>query len=373
MSSLTNVDMKNIPLNDLSRINPSEVEEMTSLFREVFASGNYLKGSHTQKLEQELSNLFSNRPVVAVANGTDALTLAVASLNLEHDEYVGVCPNAGGYGTTAVRRLGLRTVYIDVEPLTGQMDADDLETAITSDRKIRAVIVTHLYGFGGEIDRIADICQKHGIYLIEDCAQSIGARTDTRWLGTFGDLATLSFYPTKNLGAIGDGGAVVCSTSELAQKVSQISQYGWGARYSIERDNSFNSRIDEIQAAILVLRLNKLNEMNSRRREIISRYSSSLNSKRKMVGNNTTRFVGHLAIMISPNRDEDRTILEQLGIGTGIHYPILDSRQKAWYEPNLRQTPNAESFVNQILTIPCFPTMSDDEVNFVCKALASLQ
>lgn len=365
--------MKIIPLNDLSRMDSFEVDEMTRLFREVFTSGNYLKGSQTRKLEQELSNLFSNRPVVAVANGTDALTLAVASLNLELDEHVGVCPNAGGYGTTAVRRLGMRTTYIDIDPSTGQMEPDDLEAAIKSDPNMKAVIVTHLYGYCGEINRIAEICKKNGIYLIEDCAQSIGARIETKWLGTFGDLATLSFYPTKNLGGIGDGGAVVCSTIELAHRVAQISQYGWGERYSIELDNSFNSRIDEIQAAILLHRLNRLDEMNDRRREIIHAYSSSLDSNRTMVGENSERFVGHLAIMISPNRDEDRAILEKGRIGTGIHYPILDSMQKAWYEPRVRPTPNAERFVKQILTVPCFPTMSDKEVNFVCEALASLQ
>lgn len=372
MTNLKELHMKMIPLNDLSRISDDEVEFLTNLFREVCASGQYLKGVWTNRFEVALSQIFSGRDVVSVANGTDALTLAVAALRLHSDSVVAVAPNAGGYGTTAVRRLGLRTTFVDVDEVSAQMDPESLRNALQNNPTIGAVIVTHLFGLSGRIEEISDICREFDVPLIEDCAQSIGARVNSKPIGTFGSMATLSFYPTKNLGGMGDAGAVVCATAELSQLVSQLAQYGWGSRYSIEMLNGFNSRIDEIQAGILHCRLSTLEIHNEHRREIIQTYNKVLPSNRRMIFDASERFVGHLAVMVTPHRASDIQFLEKAGIGTGIHYPILDFDQPAWKTEQNVHTPAAKRLSDRILTLPCFPTMSQQEVDYVCSVLGQL-
>jgi dTDP-4-amino-4,6-dideoxygalactose transaminase len=364
--------MNSIPLNDLSRISMTEADLLTGLFREICISGQYLKGAFTQRLEGSLSNIFENRHVVAVANGTDALTLAVAALQLPPNAKIAVAPNAGGYGTTAVRRLGLHPIYIDVEITTAQMDPESLRSSLKSDAAIEAVIVTHLFGLCGRIDEIVEICDEFSIPLIEDCAQSIGARINSKPAGTFGSMASLSFYPTKNLGGMGDGGAVVCSNEELASLVSQLAQYGWGDRYTVEIPNGFNSRIDEIQAAILCAKFPLLEENNKRRRQIIEKYSASITGQRSMIFENSDRFVAHLAIMVTRTRSDDTKFLEDNGISTGIHYPILDYNQPAWMHLNETTSPRAEELCSRIVTLPCFPTMSEDESDHVASILSQL-
>jgi dTDP-4-amino-4,6-dideoxygalactose transaminase len=364
--------MNSIPLNDLSRISDSDVSLLTGLFQEICTSGNYLKGVRTHELEADISRLFEDRYVVAVANGTDALTLAVAALELPIGAKVAVVPNAGGYATTAVRRLGLFTTYVDVEIDTAQMDPYSLRTSLLTDSTIEAVIVTHLFGLCGRIEEIVEICKEFQVHLIEDCAQSIGARVNSKPAGTFGSIATLSFYPTKNLGGMGDGGAVVCSRSEQADLVMKIAQYGWSERYKIEILHGFNSRIDEIQAAILSAKIPELEKNNNRRREIINRYSLSLSGQRSMLFENSARFVGHLAIMTTPTRISDTKFLELNGVATGIHYPILDYNQPAWIESNTISLPHAEDLCSRILTLPCFPGMTNEEVEHVASTLAQL-
>jgi dTDP-3-amino-2,3,6-trideoxy-4-keto-D-glucose/dTDP-3-amino-3,4,6-trideoxy-alpha-D-glucose/dTDP-2,6-dideoxy-D-kanosamine transaminase len=364
--------MNSIPLNDLSRISESEVSLLTELFMEICKSGNYLKGAYTRAFESDISGLFDSRFVVAVANGTDALTLAVAALQLPSSAKVAVVPNAGGYATTAVQRLGLCTTYIDVEIDTAQMDPQSLRTSLVADSTIAAVVVTHLFGLCGRIEEIVEVCEEFQVPLIEDCAQSIGARVDSKPVGTFGSIATLSFYPTKNLGGMGDGGAVVCSSYEQAKLVAQIAQYGWSERYKIEILHGFNSRIDEIQAAFLSTKIAQLEENNQRRRDIINEYSLSLSGQRSILFENSSRCVGHLAIMNTPTRVSDTEYLEHHGVSTGIHYPILDYKQPAWSNSGGTFLPNAEELCGRILTLPCFPGMTDEEVKHVASILSQM-
>jgi len=367
--------MKSIPLNDLSRISDSEIDILTGLFKDICSSGQYLRGDFTRQLEDRLSNVFENRQVIAVANGTDALTLAVAALQLPPIAKVAVAPNAGGYGSIAARRLGLQPVFVDVEIATAQMDPDSLRAYLEKDSAVGAVIVTHLFGLCGRIEEIADICEEFSIPLIEDCAQSIGARVNSRPVGAFGSIATLSFYPTKNLGGMGDGGAVICSNAELAKLVSQLAQYGWGDRYAIEYLNGFNSRLDEIQAAIINTRLPMLDQMNSARKTIIERYNLALREPRRIIFSSDQNFVGHLAILVTPTRNLDAAFLQAEGISTGVHYPLLDPEQPAWSQEDFQWQvliPNAFELNTQILTLPCFPTMTEKEIAHVCRTLSVL-
>jgi dTDP-4-amino-4,6-dideoxygalactose transaminase len=221
---------------------------------------------------------------------------------------------------------------------------------------------------------ISSICQEFGVKLIEDCAQAIGAYLDGRPAGSWGDASTFSFYPTKNLGCLGDGGAVAVKDAIVANHLRQLAQYGWNGRYSVEVAGGFNSRIDEIQAAILVHRIENLEEDNKRRRSIVKRYAGALSSQRCMLWKDDSSFVGHLAIMVSATRDADKKALENSGIGTGVHYPITDHQQIAWKNTFADQiNPKADLLTSQILTLPCFPKMTEGEVNAVCNALSQLQ
>jgi dTDP-4-amino-4,6-dideoxygalactose transaminase len=268
--------------------------------------------------------------------------------------------------------LGATPVFIDVDTETAQMSAISLRNTLIVE-KISVVVLTHLYGLVGDVVEIANICKEFNVPLIEDCAQSFGAKIGDQPAGTFGDISTFSFYPTKNLGAFGDAGAVLTRRRDLAQKVQSIAQYGWGDRYSVDLENGVNSRIDEIQAAALLRQLPFIESQNLKRRQIIQRYQAALSQRRRMIMSNENNFVGHLAIMVTNSRDSDRKFLNDLGIATGVHYPITDNEQPAWKELlGDVQLPNTDKVQQQILTLPCFPGMTSSEINQVVTALAQL-
>lgn len=361
-----------IPLNDLSRqISDRQTLEKAALGT-VLESGYYMKGRHTQELEDSLSKLVDAYGTLAVANGTDALMLAMLGLGVSENDKVATVPNAGGYSSTAAFRIGAKPVMVDIDTEIAQMSVASLEDVL-SKNEIKVVVVTHLYGQLADIESISNICKKYGAMLIEDCAQAIGASRNSRYAGSWGDAATFSFYPTKNLGAIGDGGAVSFKASDSLDRAKLLSQYGWSERYKISLRGGFNSRIDEIQAAILNVRMNYLHEDNSRRRTIVNEFRNSVTGTRRMLGENNESYVAHLAVMVTESRDQDMKNLELLGIATGIHYPILDHAQPAWASLfELTSTSQAENFNQQIVTLPCFPNLSDNEVQQICDALKSL-
>lgn len=364
--------MKTVPLNDLSRMGEAEIEELTSLARSVISSGHFLSGPHTKKFVSGVSERVDGRPVVCVGNGTDALYLGLTTLGVGEGSRVATVPNAGGYATGAALRLGAVPVMVDADPVTAQMSLPSLERVLGTDR-IDVVVVTHLYGLARGVEEIVTLCAAHGVAVLEDCAQSFGCVSGTRPVGTFGDVATFSFYPTKNLGALGDAGAVALRSGEMAVRAQQIAQYGWGERYVVTEAGGFNSRIDELQAAFLNHRLANLDAENARRREIVLRYRDACRGGRAMVASAGPEFTGHLAVMLTGSRQSDQRALQELGIGTGIHYPVLDHHQPAWASlVENSGTPGAEELVGRILTLPCFPSMTEEEVARVEQSLATL-
>jgi dTDP-4-amino-4,6-dideoxygalactose transaminase len=209
--------------------------------------------------------------------------------------------------------------------------------------------------------------------LIEDCAQAFGAKINGRSVGSWGDASTFSFYPTKNLGALGDGGAISFKQESHLERARQLAQYGWSDRYEVTLLGGVNSRIDEIQAAVLLLRLQKLDEENRKRRDVVKLYSESLTGTRKMVFIENESFVGHLAVLVTDSRDKDQAVLNAAGIATGVHYPIMDSDQPAWQSIFENQTtPIAAINAQKILTLPCFPRMTQSEIQLVCTTLSEL-
>jgi dTDP-4-amino-4,6-dideoxygalactose transaminase len=254
------------------------------------------------------------------------------------------------------------------------MDPDCLEEMLSEE--IAAVVVTHLYGNVAPISKIVSLCQKFGIKVIEDCAQSAGAKESDLYVGTIGDVGAFSFYPTKNLGAIGDGGAVVTNNLELAEKILSLRQYGWGNnKYLIEISGGSNSRLDEIQAAVLRLELKKLDDRNQRRRNIVSRFYDALSdSSISVVTSHTSDSACHLAVVLLP-KSSQRAIfvkfMEDNKVQTAIHYPVLDIDQPGLKGLNKNYSlPVSVDSNLRIVTLPLFPELTIHEVDHICKALS---
>ena len=362
-----------VPINDLSRWDNSERDRIDRRIQTVVKSGHFMLGSNTKELESQLSSRLDGLNVMCVGNGTDALVVSILGLGLQAGDKIATAANAGGYATGAILRLGCIPVLIDVEIDTAQMSPNSLLAALEQHSDIKAVIVTHLYGLMADIAAISAITREKKTLLIEDCAQSIGATRDGREAGSWGDASTFSFYPTKNLGCLGDGGAVAFRNEADYASGRRVAQYGWSERYVISDMNGFNSRLDEIQAAVLLERIQTLQSNNDKRRAIVRQYADVLPVSHKMIWQDDASYVGHLAIVVGPSRAHIQQVLDAHEVGHGIHYPLTDNSQPAW-QMNFRDAtvPNCDQLATQIVTIPCFPSMTDAEIGQVCSALAAL-
>jgi dTDP-4-amino-4,6-dideoxygalactose transaminase len=361
-----------VPINDLSRWDSSEVKNINQRIQEVVSSGHFMLGPNTTRLEAILGERLGGMNVVCVGNGTDALVVSLLGLGISVGDKVATVANAGGYATGAILRIGAIPILIDVEQDSAQMSVDHL-TATLSNNNIRAVVVTHLYGLMADIASLSRIAAENGVLLIEDCAQAIGATINGHEAGSWGDAATFSFYPTKNLGCLGDGGAVAFRDSKTYELGKQIAQYGWSDRYVISEQNGFNTRLDEIQAAVLLERLQSLDANNARRRAIVRRYARVLPTGYRLIWKDDSSYVGHLAILVGTSRSHIQKTLTDHHIGHGIHYPLTDNQQPAWQNIFASvSVPQSEALAEQIVTLPCFPAMSEQEIEQVCSALVAL-
>lgn len=361
-----------LPVNDLRRARAADTAAILDAIRRVVAGGWYVHGLEHAAFEAELAAMLGVRHVAGVASGTDALVLAMLAVGCGPDGEVVTAANAGGYAAGAAGQIGAPVVYCDVDPITLLATPRTVEAAIGS--ATRAVVVTHLYGNVAEIGAIVDLCRPKGIAVIEDCAQAIGG-TDAggRRVGSLGDASAFSFYPTKNLGAIGDGGAVATSSDSIAARVRSLRQYGWAAKYRIEEPSGRNSRLDELQAAVLRIGLAELDERNERRCTIAQRYGDACGAGHvRLVTGAGCGTVAHLAVVRTPQRVELRRALSDLGIGTDVHYPIPDHRQPGLAPPaRLTDLTECERASSEVLTVPCFPEMTDEEVERVAIALGA--
>lgn len=311
---------------------------------------------------------------ISVANGTDALELALRGLGIAAGDTVATAANAGFYTSTAVLAIGASPLYLEVDVNTHLITLKEVEQAIRQGAK--AIVVTHLYGQAQrDIVAISDLCRSSGLALVEDCAQATGARINGKPVGGFGDAGCFSFYPTKNLGALGDGGAVVTNSLDVAAKVSCLRQYGWSAKYQVDLAGARNSRLDELQAAVLSEFLPHLDEWNSRRRDIAAQYSNRItHSAIKLPPKGAEDYVAHLYVVRCVDRDSLREHLRNLDIATDVHYPIPDYRQ-AVFENRFEQVllPNTDQLAREVLTLPCYPEMSDADVDEVVEGVNAWQ
>lgn len=358
--------------NDTRRLNDSISKELKDSIQRVISSGWYILGEEVESFEREFADYCGTRHCIGVGNGTDALEIALRALDIGYNDKVACVANAGYYSSSAILSVGATPQYVDVTWETMTMDPICLEQTITKSTK--AIIVTHLYGQMSYMPQIMAVTEKHEIPVIEDCAQAHGAVLKGKKAGSWGGLGCFSFYPTKNLGALGDGGAITTSNEKLEKKIRQLRQYGWGKKYIAESPGGKNSRLDELQAAVLRVKLKHLDGWNNKRRKIAARLTGALNGLELVLPNNFGEdYVAHLYVVRTNNREYLQKKLNNAGIATDVHYPIPDYKQKSlkglFKGTNL---PNTEKCTKEVLTLPCFPEMIEEELSTVIKTLKQL-
>jgi dTDP-3-amino-2,3,6-trideoxy-4-keto-D-glucose/dTDP-3-amino-3,4,6-trideoxy-alpha-D-glucose/dTDP-2,6-dideoxy-D-kanosamine transaminase len=332
-------------------------------------SGWYVLGNEHDAFEVEFAKYLGVSHVLGVANGTDALEIALRAVGCGRGDEVMVTANSGGYASIAARCVGAVPRFADVDPVALSLDLDEVRRKVVP--ATRAIVVTHLYGaVNPSIEDLAAFARDSGVALIEDCAQAHGARVGTRLAGTFGDIATFSFYPTKNLGALGDGGAISTSSDSLADRVRKLRQYGWSDRYVSVLPGGRNSRLDEVQAAVLRVKLTHLDRFNLMRRRVVNAYGEAAPSLRP-IGVGDSGFAAHLAVVRPSNRERFTAAAREVGIATGIHFPLPDYRQPAFGEGASNSLAVTELASMQVTSLPCHPFLSADEVDRVVKFLQS--
>lgn len=328
----------------------------------------YVLGTEVTAFEAEFAAYQGARSCIALANGTDALEIALRTLGIGPGKRVALVANAGFYGSTAVHAVGAEPVYVDVDAATLTMAPAALQAALATG--VDAVIVTHLYGQMADIEPIAAMAADSRVPLIEDCAQAHGATRDGRRAGSFGDIGCFSFYPTKNLGAIGDGGAITTSSAELETRARRLRQYGWSSKYHVTEAGGRNSRLDELQAAVLREKLPLLDTWNARRRDIAARYNAAFAGLPVQLPASTgDDFVAHLYVIRVPDRAAFIAAMSAAGVGTDIHYPVPDHRQSAYPQAGGTSLPVTEAASGAVVTLPCFPGLDAASVERVIAAV----
>lgn len=364
--------MAGVPVADPLRLAEQERRAVRAAVDDVLAGGSLVLGSRVKAFEEAFAAYLAPegpRPqVIGVGNGTDALTIALLALAPPEGSGVLVPVNDAGFAATAARAAGLVPVPTDADALTGLVDVAALEEARRPD--VRVAVVTHLHGQPVDLDAILAWGRDHDVLIVEDAAQAHGAAVHGRRVGTLADAATFSFYPTKNLGALGDGGAVVLHDVEAAGRARRLRQYGWGERFRITMPHGRNSRLDALQAAVLQSRLPFLDENNTRRRSVVARYRRALEGSGAVVVGDGPGAVAHHAVVVHPERDRLAKELDRHDIGTSVHYPWLVTEM-----PGLGvvpvPTPRADQGRRHQLSLPCFPTLTDAEVDTVTDVLAA--
>jgi len=345
--------------------------EIDQAIRRVLDGGMYVLGQEVAKFEEEFARYLGAQHAIGVGSGTDALHVALRACGIGPGHAVLTVSHTAVATVAAIELAGAEAVLIDVDPVTATIDANQLDDVLKRQHpgRIKAVIPVHLYGHPADMPAIMDVAERHGLLVVEDCAQSHGADLDGRKTGTWGHIAAFSFYPTKNLGAVGDGGAVVTNDSRLAEQARLLREYGWRERY-ISDFPGLNTRLDELQAALLRVKLPHLDEENSRRRELARRYDAVLSDTSVAVPGvrNGVSHAYHQYVVRSDHRDDLRSFLKANGVGTLIHYPVpvhLQPGYRGRAGVNDVGLPETESMCRRILSLPMHPQLTDAEAKEV--------
>jgi dTDP-4-amino-4,6-dideoxygalactose transaminase len=363
-----------IPVLDLTRYDDALEEEIARAVAEVFASGRFVLGAGVEAFERELAAFLGCRHVVGVSSGTDALLVALMALGVGPGDEVVTSPFTFFASGGVVARLGAKPVFLDIEPGGFELDPARLEAALSP--RTKAILPVHLYGQAADMDAILAIARPRRIPVLEDACQAIGATAGGRLAGTLGDLGAFSFYPTKNLGAAGDAGAVATNDDALAALVRDLRVHGGSQTYVHERVGG-NFRLDAIQAAVLRAKLPRLPAWNERRRAIAALYRerlSGLEGAGRVVlpaERPGRRHVYHQFVVRVADRDGVRRRMAERGVATSVFYPIPLHLQACFRGLGGRDGdfPEAERAAREVLALPIFPELRDDEVVRVAEAL----
>jgi dTDP-4-amino-4,6-dideoxygalactose transaminase len=363
-----------VPFGDLRRQYDAMRQEIDLAVQRVFERGWFILGVEGENFELEFADFLGVNRAVGVGSGTEAIHLALRAVGVEAGDEVITVPNTCVPTVSGIWAAGAVPVLVDVDEKSFTLDPNRLEAAITP--KTKAILPVHLYGQAAEVEPIMVIARQHHLKVIEDAAQAHGATYNNCKLGTLGDAAAFSFYPSKNLGANGDGGAVTTNDEEIAERLVRLRNYGQEKRY-YHKTKGANSRLDEVQAAILRAKLTHLNEWNERRRELAKIYEEGISNPliQKPAEMRYGRHNYHLYVVRCPRRDELQQFLTEKGVSTLIHYPVPIHLQEAYSDLNKHQGdyPVAELLAGQILSLPIFPELTYDEAFYVVDCINSFK
>ncbi|KAA3607006.1 MAG: DegT/DnrJ/EryC1/StrS family aminotransferase [Calditrichaeota bacterium] len=364
-----------VPFLDLKAQYLSIKDEIDSAIQNVIDQTAFVSGKFAKKFEEDFSKAQDVKFTIAVGNGTDAISIALFALGVKQGDEVITVANSFIATTEAISLLGGKPVLVDCEADSYNIDTAQIEAKITE--KTKVIIPVHLYGQPANMEEITRIAKKYNLSVMEDSAQGVVAEYKGKKVGNFGDFATFSFYPGKNLGAYGDAGAIVTNNEKLAIKARMYANHGRIAKYDHEFEG-VNSRLDGIQGAVLSVKLKYIAEWTERRRTVAKRYNELLADCEHIVlpkEMEYARHVYHLFVIRSKKRDELQSFLNENGIQSGIHYPIalhnLNAYKYLGHKPE--DFPNANKFTGEILSLPIFPEMTEEQIQFVAQTIKNFK
>jgi dTDP-4-amino-4,6-dideoxygalactose transaminase len=362
--------MNRVPQIDLTAQMKDVQHDLFDAVEEVLLSGQFVLGQNVSLLENEIAQFCGTKHGIGVANGTDALVLSLAAFNIGPGDEVITTPFTFFATVEAILRVGATPVFADVDRNTFNINVDEIERHIT--RKTKAILPVHLFGLMADMPAIRRLADAHGLIVIEDGCQAIGAQWEGHGLGHYGDAAVLSFFPTKNLSTCGDGGMILLSNDETAKRLRRLRIHGSERKYEHE-EIGWNSRLDELHAAILRVKLRKLNEWNQNRRHLAERYNHGLKNLPLILPTtpDSAEHVFHLYTVLSDRRDDLMAFLTSNGIGCGVYYPVPMHLQRAVRSLGYNEGdfPVAENLSKHALSLPMFPELNVDDQDFVIEKI----
>lgn len=361
----------NVPFVDLKAQYLSIKPEIDKAIATVLNETSFIGGPSVKQFERKFEELYGVKHCISVANGTDAIFVTLKMLGIGKDDEVITTANSWISTSETISLTGAKPVFVDIDPNTYTIDPSLIEARITS--KTKAIIPVHLYGQAAHISEISKICERHGLHLVEDCAQAHFSAEKGQRVGTFGVASTFSFYPGKNLGAYGDAGAVLTSDTAFATKVRMFANHGALVKHQHEMEG-INSRMDTLQAAILSCKADHILQWTEMRIANAALYTRLLHGTPEIVLPEVrpdTVHTFHLYVIRTPRRDELKNFLHDRGIQTAIHYPTALPNLPAYKYLGLSRSdfPVASKYEKEILSLPMYPELSEDQIGYVCKSI----
>jgi len=362
--------MKNVPILDLKEQYQQIKPEVEAAVCQVMESGGYILGKELTEFETNVAQYCQTKYAVGVNSGTDALWIVLRAIGVKPGDEIITTPFTFYATAEVISLMGAKPVFVDIEPDTYCIDPAKIEAAITPNTK--GILPVHLYGHPADMKPIMEIADKHNLWVLEDCAQSLGALYQGKPTGSFGLAGAISFFPTKNLGAFGDGGMTVCSDDKLADEVKALRFHGGRRRY-FYNTLGFNTRLDTIQAAVLNIKLKHLDAWNQRRREIAAYYNEHLKGTPAVtpVEKPGCRHIYHQYTIRVPQRDELHQFLTERGVGNAIYYPLALHMQEVYQDLGYKKGdfPVTEKAQDEVLSLPVYPELKAEDLAYVVETI----